>query len=100
MEKEIESLDDKYRNFQENFISISKETNDFITQIENAYKAIESLKEKQKGKKQQHFMKKYKYKEIYSKIMESFHECNSKPVFAEKVKKILNVDSLEKYQDK
>ena len=45
-------------------------------------------------------MKKYKYKEIYSKIMESFHECNSKNVFAEKVKRILNVDNLEKYQDK
>lgn len=32
--------------------------------------------------------------------MENFHQCYSKPVFAEKVKKILSVDNLKDYQDK
>lgn len=45
-------------------------------------------------------MRRYKYKEIYTEIIENFHQCYSKPVFAEKVKKILCVDSLERYQDK
>lgn len=46
LEKEIENLDEKYRLFQDNFVEASKDTNDYITKIEDSYCKIEELKEK------------------------------------------------------
>ena len=48
LEKEIESLEEQYRVFQENFVEASKDTNDYNKKITKAINTIQTLKEKQK----------------------------------------------------
>ena len=91
LEKEIEDLDDKYRVFQDNFVEASKQTNEFVCKIEESYKTIEGLKQKNKELKKRSFVRRYQIQEIMSRVEECFRECHSKVLFAQKVKDILSV---------
>lgn len=74
LEEEISLLDEKYNNFQIDFVQVTNQTAQLKSCIDGAFDNIKELKEKDKQLKQQLYMKKYKKEQLFDNIEEAFHE--------------------------
>ena len=74
LEQEIVVLDEKYNNFQNDFVHVTNESNELREAIANAKANLLKQKEKDQSLKQELYMKKYKNKQLVDNVETSFLE--------------------------
>ncbi len=88
---EIQQLDEKYNNFQTDFVNVTTESNEVKAMIDNAKMILGECKDRDQQVKQELYMKRYSMKALVDDVMEAFHEAKcEKTVFLDSLQSIFS----------